>query len=73
MLMAEESRTLTWKGTTGRVVVAARHRALAGGRLLEVRELEGGVGPQGRAARRDISNKGLVHLWCIASARPLAS
>ena len=38
------------------VVVATRHRALAGGRLVEVRELEGGVGPLVAP-----SNKGLMH------------
>ena len=43
------------------MVVAARHGALAGGRLVEVRELEGGVGPLVAP-----SNKSL------ASARPLA-
>ena len=38
------------------MVVAARHGALAGGRLVEVRELEGGVGPLVAP-----SNKSLMH------------
>ena len=38
------------------VVVATRHRALAGGRLVEVRELEGRVGPLVAP-----SNKSLMH------------
>ena len=41
------------------MVVAARHGALAGGRPVEVRELEGGVGPIGPLVAP--SNKGLMH------------